>query len=68
MRGMPRMPTLVELIEVVECPHKTCGIFIANVPVFKPGTVFVCPYCRNGFEPNKRKVINVYRLKNKPAW
>jgi hypothetical protein len=60
------VPIPIERIEVVECPYKTCGIFITNVPQLAPGGVFICPFCRNGFEPNERKVINVYKL-NPPS-
>jgi hypothetical protein len=60
------MPLSVTPMEVVECPHKMCGILISGVPKPKRGDVFVCPFCRNGFEPNNRKVINVYVLEPIP--
>lgn len=64
MRGLQKlMPVPIETIEVVECPHKTCGIFIADVPRLTPGVIYICPYCRNGFEPKKRMIINVYKIK-----
>jgi len=61
------MPLSVKLMEVVECPHKMCGVLISGVPKLKRGDVFICPFCSNGFEPNKRKVLNVYVLEPSPC-
>jgi len=56
----------VETIEAVLCPHRTCGVWISGVPnLDEKGAMYVCPFCRNAFEPRAAENINVYLLKRK---